>query len=172
MYNESGKVPAKLLYLLQRFTVFSIVVLTEAISMRLELSSLNKAVFSLERSVKVAEAKLSQEIQVCDEIETIKAGVIQNFEFTYELCWKFMKRWIEENVSRGIVDGVTIRELFRVGAENRLINDVDEWMEYHYARNLTSHIYDQDVAEQVYKTAVSFFPASKEFLERLKMRND
>ena len=46
-------------------------------------------------------------------IYTIAAGVIQNFAFTYELCWKFMKRWIEENVNSEIVDGVTRRELFR-----------------------------------------------------------
>lgn len=140
--------------------------------MRLELSSLYKAVFSLERSLKVAETKLSQEIQIYDELETIKAGVIQNFEFTYELCWKFMKRWIEENVSREIVDGVARRELFRVSAQNRLIDDVDEWMEFHHSRNMTSHIYDQDVAEQVYETAVKFFPAAKGFLERLRVRND
>ena len=32
-----------------------------------------------------------------DLFETVKAGVIQHFEVAYELCWKFIQRWIKEN---------------------------------------------------------------------------
>lgn len=105
-------------------------------------------------------------------METIKAGVIQNFEFTYELCWKFMKRWIEQNIGSEIVDGVTRRELYRVSAENKLIDDISKWMEFHKARNSTSRIYDSDIAEEVYGIAVEFLPYAKEFLKRLEERND
>ena len=54
--------------------------------MKLELSSLIKAISSLERALRVASEKLAQDNVTTDEIETIKAGVIQNFEFTYDLC--------------------------------------------------------------------------------------
>ena len=47
--------------------------------------------------------------------EGIKAGVNQNFKVTYELCWKFTKRWRENNIGATYVDGVTRRELFRLG---------------------------------------------------------
>lgn len=140
--------------------------------MKLVISSLVNAIASMQRALEFADKRLILENIDDEEAEVIKAGVIQNFEFTYELCWKFMKRWIEENISTEVVDGVTRRELFRLSAENRLIIDVEEWMEYHKARNRTAHTYDEYVAEEVYQAAVKFLPEAKNFLARLEARND
>lgn len=107
-----------------------------------------------------------------DQQEVIKAGVIQNFEFTYELCWKFMKRWLETNLSPMIADGVTRRELFRLAAESRLIEDVQQWMRYHDARNQTAHIYDPQIAQDVYGTARGFAKDARKLLQALEARND
>lgn len=35
--------------------------------------------------------------------------------------------------------------------ENKLIDDVETWMGYHYARNRTSHTYNRVIAEDVYE---------------------
>ena len=102
----------------------------------------------------------------------IKAGVVLHFEFTYELCWKFIKRWLETNIGPAVADGVTRRELFRLAAENRLLDDVDQWMRYHEARNLTSHIYQPEIAERVYNTAHQFAPDAARLLAALEARND
>ena len=59
--------------------------------MALDLSSLQKAVSSMERAINVATRMIEDEVDT-DQEEVIRAGVIQNFEFTYELCFKFMKR--------------------------------------------------------------------------------
>jgi nucleotidyltransferase substrate binding protein (TIGR01987 family) len=109
-----------------------------------------------------------------DEItrNAIKSGAIQHFEITYELCWKFIKRWLEVNISPTAADGVARRELFRLAAENRLIADVDQWMRHHEARNLTSHTYDPVVAESVYQAAHDFARDSQRLLEALEARND
>lgn len=140
--------------------------------MILNLSSLRKAIDSLGKALQITADKMLEEQINDDEINLIKAGVIQNFEFTYELCWKLMKRWIETNISAEIVDGVTRRELFRLSAENRLIIDVDEWMEFHRARNISSHTYEREIAEEVYQIAKGFLNASMDFMVRLEMRND
>ncbi len=104
--------------------------------------------------------------------EAIKSGVIQHFEFTYELAWKFIKRWLEKNYSSSYVDGCTRRELFRLAAENQLIDSVDAWMIFHQARNQTSHTYDKAVAETVYEHAIHFLAEAKELAQRLEAKND
>lgn len=137
--------------------------------MTLDLSSLQKAVGSLERAIGIANSLTSG---LDDEEEVIHAGVIQNFEFTYELCWKFMKRWLEANAPGQIVDSLTMKELFRMAAERHLIQNVEMWFEYHKARNKTSHIYDVEVAEDVYEIAVRFLTDAKAFLKTLERKND
>ncbi len=139
--------------------------------MALDLSSLKKAVASLKNALNVA-IPASLEAMPENQQEVIKAGVIQNFEFTYELCWKFMKRWLEVNIGTAYVEGVTRRELFRLSVENKLIKDVDQWMEYHDARNETSHTYDQDTADDIFQVAQTFFSDAFELLQVLEEKND
>ena len=140
--------------------------------MALALGSFEKAVSAL--AAVLAKSDDVDFMNSLDEVarNAIKAGVIQHFEFTYELCWKFMKRWLETNISAGIADGVTRRELFRLAAENRLIDDVEQWMRYHEARNLTSHTYQPEIAQRVYNTAHDFARDAARLLAALEERND
>lgn len=138
--------------------------------MKLELDSLEKAIGTLERSLIEVAAKgdtLSPTLR-----ETVRAGIIQNFEVAYEQSWKMMKRWLETNASAVAVDGVTRRELFRQAVEAHLIEDVEAWMAFHAARNESSHTYDAEAAEQVFHGAEQFLGAAKRFLQSIKGRND
>lgn len=139
--------------------------------MSLDLSSLQKAVGSLERAVKVTSLKIRGEVDT-DEEEVLRAGVIQNFEFTYELCWKFMKRWLAINISRVGIDGVSRKELFRMAAESQLIVNVEMWFEYNELRNETAHTYDAKTAEEVYETALRFAADARAFLSSIESKND
>lgn len=140
--------------------------------MPLELDSLRKAIAAL-RAV-LAKSDDADFMGGLDEVarNAIKSGVIQHFEFTYELSWKFMKRWLETNVSRTVADGVTRRELFRLAAEQRLIVDVDGWMRHHEARNQTAHTCDPAIAEHVYAAAHEFARDAERLLRALEARND
>ena len=139
--------------------------------MALELTALRRAVAALENAISVWNQKQADSSTLDMELEVIRAGVIRSFEFTYELCWKFMKRWLEENYGATEVDGVPRRELFRLAAENLLLTDVDRWMDYHRARNRTSHIYDPVIAGSVLDSALAFLPDAQDVLQRLEARN-
>ena len=140
--------------------------------MKLDLSSLHKAVESLEKALRVADDGVFMSQLNDEQKQTVRAGVIQNFEFTYELCWKFMQRWLQVNLGSAYVAGVSRRQLFRLSAEHRLIGDVDRWMVYHDARNETAHTYDENTAEDVFETAQKFLADARGLLEALEARND
>lgn len=135
--------------------------------MVLDLSSLRKSIASLERMIKT---ESSNQSYGSDVKEAIRAGVIQNFEFTYELCWKFMKRWLENNVGNEYVQGVARRQLFRSAAENLLIDDIDCWMDYHEARNQTAHTYDPIKAQEVFEVAQKFLHDAKKLAQNLELK--
>ncbi len=140
--------------------------------MALDLSSLQKAIELLDNSINSCFDNQYNESLNKNDKETLKSGVIQKFEVAYELCWKFMKRWLENNVSGESVDGITRKELFRLSAESRLINDVEAWFKYNEERNKTTHTYDGEKAETVYEAAICFAKDARILLQRLEAKND
>jgi len=136
------------------------------------LDSLRKALSSLDRAINVAHS--AEKMKKIDPAikETIRAGVIQNFKFTYEICWKTMKRWLEENLGSIYVDGVPRNELFRLAAESHLIRDVGKWINYHKSRNLTSHTYNEEYARQIFDITLEFYSDAVNLLKSLEEKND
>ncbi len=104
--------------------------------------------------------------------EALKAGVIQTFEVAYEQSWKMLRRWLAVNPVAGDVDGVPMRQLYRVAAKAGLIDDVERWMDFHQARNQTSHTYNRAVAQAVFDLAPAFAAQAQQLLLKLEERND
>ena len=138
----------------------------------LDLSALKKAISAFSRTCHAVNDSKTVNALSLDLQDALKAGVIQNFEFTYEMAWKFIKRWLEKNYGSQVVDGVTRRELFRLAAESHLINDVEEWMLFHRARNQTSHTYDEQIALEVYDNSIQFLPVVEHLYQQLSAKND
>lgn len=135
--------------------------------MAIDLTSLEKAVFSLEEAFRVLKGTMSHPGTA--DWKLLRDGVIQRFEYTFELSWKLLKRYLEEyGLER--VDTLTNRELFRVGHEQRLLDDAEAWIGYLRGRNLTSYMYSEGVAEQVFRTAEAFLPSAHFFLDQLRER--
>jgi nucleotidyltransferase substrate binding protein (TIGR01987 family) len=136
----------------------------------LDLTSLNKAIVSLSNTIAITQETLKQYPNNNTLINALKSGVIQNFEFTYELSWKFMKRWLESNLGAVYVDGIPRKELFKLAAEHRLIDNPAEWFVYHQARNEMAHTYNLKTAEKVFTAAISFLDKAKLLLNSLEQK--
>lgn len=137
-------------------------------SMLLDLTSLKQAVDSLNKSLHVMAQNEQAEVSLRD---VLRAGVIQNFEFTYELCWKFMKRWLEHNLGSRYVDGLPRKELFRIAVESRLISKIGNWFEYHNAHNDIPQTYNEDTAQEIFWIAKRFAVDARIFLNNIEFLN-
>lgn len=140
--------------------------------MHLDLTSLKQALAALELTGRAARESESQSTLSEGLRLAVRAGVVQHFEFTYELCWKFMKRWLSAVAGRTDVDGVSRRELFRMAAREKLIDDVESWFDFHTARNKVAHTYNEAAAAEVFDMALRFSVFAASLLKQLEARND
>jgi nucleotidyltransferase substrate binding protein (TIGR01987 family) len=81
-----------------------------------------------------------------------KEGVIQRFEYTFELAWKTLKDYLEENGV--VISPVTPRQVIKEAFAAKVISDGEEWIKMLDNRNLLSHTYDSSVFEHAV-TAIS-----------------
>jgi nucleotidyltransferase substrate binding protein (TIGR01987 family) len=69
-----------------------------------------------------------------------KEGIIQRFEYTFELAWKVLKDKMEND---GIVlDKVSPKAIIKQAYQAKYINDAECWLRMIGDRNLISHTYD------------------------------
>ena len=77
--------------------------------------------------------------------ELERAGIIQFFEVSFELCWKVMKDYLESQQLYVKSPREAIKQAFQIG----LIENGHVWIDALTDRNLTVHTYDQKLAEKM-----------------------
>jgi nucleotidyltransferase substrate binding protein (TIGR01987 family) len=73
-------------------------------------------------------------------------GVIQGFEYTYELAWNTLKDYLQWQGIQGLVGS---RDTFREAFNKSLIHDGDTWMAMLLDRSRTAHTYNEDTAKSI-----------------------
>lgn len=133
--------------------------------MPIDFSPLDKAINSLNRALGRATGAPGD--------EELRDACIQRFEYTFELCWKMLKRQLERELpSPAEVDGYSYRQLFRIGAERGLVQDVEAWFDYRERRNITSHTYDEEKAARVFEALPAFAVDAEKLLAGLKKSSE
>jgi len=120
-------------------------------------NSYKNALATLERSIAIAQSRSLNELE--------EQGLIQGFEFTFELSWKLLKDYLE---SKGFKDFHGSKDTLKLAFQEGLITDGELWMEMIENRNRSSHTYDLNIAKQINSAVITtYFPKFKELSEKM-----
>ena len=100
------------------------------------------------QNFKKAVARLNEgiiELQANDS-SVVRDGVIQRFEFTTELAWKATREYL---MDQGFVDINSPKSVMKEAFSFGLISDDKIWIQILNDRNLTSHIYKEEIADEI-----------------------
>lgn len=93
-------------------------------------------------------------------------GLIQAFEYTYELSWNLIKDFYE---SQGDVSIQGSRDAFRLAFKRGLIENGEAFMKSVKSRQLSVHTYNEKTAEKIYSDIVNiYFSEFKTLLEKFE----
>ena len=108
--------------------------------MELDLTPFNNAL------KKLIEGLERYELDTSDD--QVRDGLIQRFEFTYELAHKMMRRYLAESSANiESINELSFQGLIRTASDKKLIKgDWSDWSTYREMRGKTSHTYDESIA--------------------------
>jgi nucleotidyltransferase substrate binding protein (TIGR01987 family) len=87
-----------------------------------------------------------KEYKKLDAGDVIRDGMIQRFEFTYELAWKTTKEYLED---MGLVDRNSPKAVIREASAQKLITNEPVWLLMLNDRKQTSHVYNEEIAVEI-----------------------
>lgn len=102
--------------------------------------------------------------------EQIRDGLIQRFEFTYEISHKILKRYLEHtSADPSQFDLMSFQDIIRTANEqNLLLGNWTDWKQYRDMRARTSHTYDEATAIAVVQGIEKFLTEAQFLQQRLQ----
>ncbi|XKH01373.1 nucleotidyltransferase substrate binding protein [Marinobacter nauticus] len=109
-------------------------------------SNFRKALNQLDSAVQLSEERELSDLE--------KQGLIQAFEYTYELSWNTIRDYFRWQGNTGITGS---RDAIREAFANGLVEDGDGWMRMLKDRNRTSHTYNEETAQEILKNILQLY---------------
>jgi nucleotidyltransferase substrate binding protein (TIGR01987 family) len=132
--------------------------------MKLDTTSLGNAVRRLREGLARYEREPAD--------EQIRDGLIQRFEFTYELSHEMLRRYLKEiAASSDEIEQMPFADLIRTAnAQGLLQGEWPAWRRFREMRARTSHTYDANVASQVTAAIPGFLEEAEHLYAELQRR--
>lgn len=118
---------------------------------KIKLEELKSAFFRLKEGIAKVENDLDRD------------GVIQRFEFTFELVWKA----IQEYARLSGLEVVSPKDAFRVAADLKLIESPEDWFTFLKDRNETTHLYSEAQASEIFSHIPKFIDKVESLISKL-----
>ncbi len=136
----------------------------------LDLTPLENAVAQLEESLEIYHSDIASDHPHLKR--HLRAAVIQAFEFTYELSFKMLKRYLKlASANPAEIDNMSFRDIIREGYKQGLLrSELSVWTRFRQNRGTTSHTYNEEKAEDVFESTQEFLFEARDFLGRLHER--
>jgi nucleotidyltransferase substrate binding protein (TIGR01987 family) len=101
-----------------------------------------------------------------DPDDVVMDGTIQRFEFTFELFWKTLRRFLQQEGIDTASPKNTLRHAYRRG----LLDREQLWLDMLKDRNLSSHVYNAERARQIYRRLPSHYKELRDCFKQLERR--
>lgn len=126
----------------------------------------------LSGAVKQLTSALEEQAREPDR-KLLRAGLIQTFEYTYELSHKMLRRYLASiDPSPAAIEYLTFEDLIRRGDEAGLVQSpVAVWKGFREARSITSHTYNEGKADEVMLKIPAFHSEVVFLLRQLQERS-
>jgi len=99
-----------------------------------------------------------------------KEGVVQRFEYSFELAWKTLKDFLEEGGLN--ITPVTPRQVIKEAFKAKMLADGQVWIDMLDHRNSLNHVYDESVFKKAVESiAARYLPAMKVMHRDLAQKN-
>ena len=110
-----------------------------------------------------------EEILVMPKDEIVRDATVQRFEYSFELAYKMIKRFLKEVYNH---DDDIFVEMLKNAAKVGLIDDYQSWQTFRQARNYTSHNYSENGADYSYRQAQIFAVYARILVRKLEEINN
>lgn len=108
-------------------------------------------------------------VKATPDDDLLQSRLVQTYEYTFELAWKTLKDYLEQ-------EGFLLRsprETIRQGFQSRYIMNAEDWLQALSDRSLTVDIYDNEVMANVLKNIFErYFFILQEFYTSFKVKAD
>ncbi|HBG07616.1 MAG: nucleotidyltransferase [Geobacteraceae bacterium GWC2_58_44] len=117
-----------------------------------------KALLQLTKGVELSQQRPLSDIE--------QQGLIKAFELTHELAWNVMKDYFEYQGNTSIMGS---RDATREAFQRNMVTDGEGWMEMIKSRNMTSHTYNEEIADEISEKVISeYFHLFQQFHSRVQ----
>ena len=107
-----------------------------------------------------------------EQLDLDREGIIQRFEYTFELFLLTLQDFIK-HIGENPEEFSGRRGILKKALKAGLIEDHDNWKKMLESRNLTSHTYNEETADEITGDVIQvFFPLMQKLYARLKEQYD